>query len=351
MHWGGDGESTYASMGETLRGGLSLTSCGFGYWSHDIGGFEGTPDPAVFKRWLAFGLLSSHARLHGSSSVRVPWAFDEEAVDVARRFISLRLSLMPYLYRLAGEAHATGAPVMRSMFLEFPDDRGARDVDTQYMLGDVLLVAPVMDADDEADVYLPEGTWTSWWDGTTVTGPRWVGERHDAGTLPLYVRQGSVLPISSRLDRPESAWADGLALRCFALVDGEEREVVVPAHDGYDAVVFRVTRRGGALAARATGARGPWALEAKACAPRRRAPGPGRPSRSPSGSSETAARRRAGSPSASPSAGPCPARGLTPTRSSGTSPGGRRGRRARAPSRSGAAAPRADRRAARRRSR
>lgn len=184
-----------------------------------------------------------------------------------------------------------------------------------------------------------------------VTGPRWVGERHDAGTLPLYARQGSVLPISSRLDRPESDWADGLALRCFALVDGEEREVVVPAHDGYDAVVFRVTRRGGALAARATGARGPWALEAKACAPRRRAPGPGRPSRSPSGSSETAARRRAGSPSASPSAGPCPARGLTPTRSSGTSPGGRRGRRARAPSRSGAAAPRADRRAARRRSR
>lgn len=252
MHWGGDGESTYASMGETLRGGLSLTSCGFGYWSHDIGGFEGTPDPAVFKRWLAFGLPSSHARLQGSSSVRVPWAFDEEAVDAARRFISLRLSLMPYLYRLAGEAHATGAPVMRSMFLGFPDDRGARDVDTQYMLGDVLLVAPVMDADDEADVYLPEGTWTSWWDGTTVTGPRWVRERHDAGTLP----------ISSRLDRPESDWADGLALRCFALVDGEEREVVVPAHDGYDAVVFRVTRRGGALAARATGARGPWALEA-----------------------------------------------------------------------------------------
>ena len=89
-----------------------------------------------------------------------------------------------------------------------------------------------------------------------------MGERHDAGTLPLYARQGSVLPISSRLDRPESDWADGLALRCFALVDGEEREVVVPAHDGYDAVVFRVTRRGGALAARATGARGPWALEA-----------------------------------------------------------------------------------------
>ena len=71
-------------MAETLRGGLSLALSGFGYWSHDIGGFEGTPDPAVFKRWLAFGLLSSHSRLHGSDSYRVPWAFDDEAVDVTR---------------------------------------------------------------------------------------------------------------------------------------------------------------------------------------------------------------------------------------------------------------------------
>ena len=262
VHWGGDSESTYASMAETLRGGLSLGSCGFGYWSHDIGGFEGTPDPTVFKRWLAFGLLSSHARLHGSGSVRVPWAFDEEAVEVARRFIALRLSLMPYLYRLAGEAHDAGTPIMRSMLLEFPADRGAWDVDTQYMLGDALLVAPVMDADGEADVYLPEGTWTSWWDGTRVVGPRWVHERHGVGTLPLYVRPGSVLPVSSRLDRPEADWADGVTLRCFALADGEEREVVVPAHDGCAAVAFRVARRGGALTASASGARGPWALEA-----------------------------------------------------------------------------------------
>ena len=97
MHWGGDCESTFVSMAESLRGGLSLAASGFGFWSHDIGGFEGTPDPAVFKRWLAFGLLSSHSRLHGSDSYRVPWAFDEEAVDVTRLFTRLKLSLMPYL--------------------------------------------------------------------------------------------------------------------------------------------------------------------------------------------------------------------------------------------------------------
>ncbi|SDN44819.1 alpha-D-xyloside xylohydrolase [Actinomyces ruminicola] len=262
VHWGGDNESTYASMGETLRGGLSLCSSGFAYWSHDIGGFEGTPDPGVFKRWLAFGLLSSHARLHGSNSVRVPWAFDEEAVDIARRFIRLRLSLMPYLYRLAAQAQATGVPMMRPMFLEFPDDPGARDVDTQYMLGDALLVAPVMDADGAAEVYLPEGTWTSWWDGTTVEGPRWVRERHDLDTLPLYVRQGSVLPVTGRVDRPEEDWAADLTLRCFGLVDGDEREVLVPAHDGCAAVTFHVARHDGVITARADGARGSWALEA-----------------------------------------------------------------------------------------
>ena len=110
VHWGGDCESTFESMAESLRGGLSLAASGFGYWSHDIGGFEGTPDPAVFKRWIAFGLLSSHCRLHGSGSYRVPWAFDEEAVDVLRHFTRLKLRLMPYLAR----GGAGGAPAKAS---------------------------------------------------------------------------------------------------------------------------------------------------------------------------------------------------------------------------------------------
>lgn len=260
VHWGGDNESTYASMGETLRGGLSLTSSGFGYWSHDIGGFEGTPDPGVFKRWLAFGLLSSHARLHGSSSVRVPWAFDEESVDVARRFINLRLSLMPYLYAAAREAHETGTPMMRSMFLEFPGDRGAWDVDTQYMLGSDLLVAPVMDAEGEADVYLPEGTWTSYWTGQSVQGPRWVHEKHGVESLPLYVRQGAALALAGSITRPEEDWREGLTVRVEALAEGDERVVTVPAHDGCEEASVQVVRQGQVLRATATGLSGSWSL-------------------------------------------------------------------------------------------
>lgn len=157
MHWGGDCESTFNGMAQSLRAGLSLTSSGFGFWSHDSGGFEGAfPDPAVYKRWVAFGMLGSHSRLHGSTVYRVPWLFDEEdekngvalvpgqtAVDVVREFTKLKLELMPYVYQLGLQPHANGTPVMRSMFVEFPDDPACRTLDRQYMFGPSMLVAPV----------------------------------------------------------------------------------------------------------------------------------------------------------------------------------------------------------------
>jgi alpha-D-xyloside xylohydrolase len=103
VHWGGDCYSTFESMAESLRGGLSLGLCGFGFWSHDIGGFEGLPPVEVYKRWVAFGLMSSHSRLHGSSSYRVPWNYNDEACDVLRFFTKLKCRLMPYLYAAAGD--------------------------------------------------------------------------------------------------------------------------------------------------------------------------------------------------------------------------------------------------------
>lgn len=157
VHWGGDCESTFNGMAQSLRAGLSLASSGFGFWSHGIGGFEGAfPDPAVYKRWVAFGMLGSHSRLHGSTVYRVPWLFDEEdekngvalvpgqtAVDVVREFTKLKLELMPYVYQLGLQPHVNGTPVMRSMFVEFPDDPACRTLDRQYMFGPSMLVAPV----------------------------------------------------------------------------------------------------------------------------------------------------------------------------------------------------------------
>ena len=264
VHWGGDCWSTYEAMAESLRGGLSLALSGFGYWSHDIGGFEGTPDPTLFKRWTAFGLLSSHSRLHGSDSYRVPWAFDEEAVDIMRHFTHLRLSLMPYLMRTADEAHTDGIPVMRPMLLEFPQDRSAAAVDTQYMLGESLLVAPVFSADGVVEYYVPEGTWTHLLTGEQVSGPRWLRERHDVDSLPLMVRPGAVIAVGSCDDRPDYDYADGVLLRVFEPADGGRTEVLVPrggAHRDAPPARFVVERSGATLRVTAHGAPGPWAVE------------------------------------------------------------------------------------------
>ncbi len=187
VHWGGDNSSTYPSMAETLRGGLSLGLCGFGYWSHDISGFNDTATPDLYKRWVAFGLLSSHSRLHGAASARMPWLFDDEAVDVLRFFNQLKTHLMPYLLDMSQQAHEHGWPMLRPMVLEFPEDRTCRYLDMQYMLGEALLVAPVFHPQGEVSYYLPEGEWRHLLTGETVRGGGWRTEKHDYFSLPVWV--------------------------------------------------------------------------------------------------------------------------------------------------------------------
>ncbi|MEV0255805.1 alpha-xylosidase [Streptomyces sp. NPDC050732] len=257
VHWGGDCFASLGAMAESLRGGLSLSLSGFGFWSHDIGGFEGTPDPAVFKRWLAFGLLSSHSRLHGNVSYRVPWAFGEEAVDVARKFTRLKHRLMPYLYAAAAEAHHDGVPVMRPMLLEFPDDPACRTLDRQYMLGPDLLVAPVFSAAGDVEFYLPEGTWTHLLTGEAVQGPGWRRETHGFDSLPLYVRPGALLPLGADDQRPDGDWLDGLTL-LVAPGAAPRTEITVPDHEGRTAAVFRATRHTTGVRVLASGSRRPF---------------------------------------------------------------------------------------------
>jgi alpha-D-xyloside xylohydrolase len=240
VHWGGDNTSSYESMAETLRGGLSLALSGFGFWSHDIGGFEGTPDPGVFKRWTAFGLLSSHSRLHGSNSYRVPWAFDDEAVDVTRTFTKLKLSLMPYIFAAGREATLLGTPLMRPMQLEFPDDPAVGYLDRQYLLGADLLVAPVFSPAGEAEFYLPAGRWTNYFTGEVVPGGGWRRETHGFQSIPLYVREGAVLPIGARDDRPDYDYRDGLTLDVYPGPDGVRTvSVTTPAGEVAEYVVER----------------------------------------------------------------------------------------------------------------
>lgn len=192
VHWGGDCSSNYPSMAESLRAGLSFGMSGFGYWSHDIAGFEDQASPDLYKRWTQFGLLSSHSRYHGSTAYKVPWLYGDEAVDVAREFTELKLQLKPYLLKMAQETHETGVPMMRAMVLEFPDDPTCEDIDTQYMLGDDLLVAPVFREDGVARFYVPDdGTGQAWTNIITDTAyepGKWYTEQYDYHTLPVLAR-------------------------------------------------------------------------------------------------------------------------------------------------------------------
>ncbi|WP_446215681.1 alpha-xylosidase [Micromonospora sp. IBHARD004] len=258
VHWGGDCESTFKAMGESLRGGLSLGMSGFGYWSHDIGGFEGTPDAALFKRWIAFGLLSSHSRLHGSHSYRVPWLFDDESVDVLRLFTKLKLRLMPYITGAARQACTEGLPIMRAMVVEFPDDPACTHLERQYMLGDDLLVAPVFSESGEVSYYVPEGTWTHYLTGEQVAGPRWVRERHGFDSVPLLVRPGAVLPVGAVDDRPDYDYADGVTLRVYELPDGAHVATAIPAPTGETAATFMTSREADVVRVEATGAATGW---------------------------------------------------------------------------------------------
>ena len=221
VHWGGDCWSDYESMEESLRGGLSLQMSGFGFWSHDIGGFENTSTADVYKRWCAFGLLSSHSRLHGSTSYRVPWAYDEEAVDVVRFFTRLKARLMPYLWKTAIDAHETGIPSMRAMILEFEQDKNVRYLDKQYMLGDSLLVAPIFNEESVGEYYLPEtdGSWTDFFTGEREEGGKWYSRTCGYKEIPLMVRQNSVIAIGASEEGPEYEYEQGVTFRLYEIKD------------------------------------------------------------------------------------------------------------------------------------
>jgi len=244
VHWGGDCLATYESMAASLRAGLSLGLCGFGFWSHDIGGFIGTPTPDLYKRWCAFGLLSSHSRLHGNDSYRVPWLFDDEAVEVLRFFTKLKCKLMPYLYGAACEAHERGIPVMRAMILEFPDDPACDYLDRQYMLGDALLVAPVFSPDGTVDYYLPSGRWTNFITGQVVEGGRWLREKHGYLSLPLMVRPNSIIPVGAVDNRPDYDFPNGVTFQIFELQDGAKAARTVPDLKGKPAITLEAHRDG-----------------------------------------------------------------------------------------------------------
>ena len=193
-HWGGDAATTNTGMLGTLRAGLSFGLSGFSFWSHDMGGFVKSTPEDLYCRWLPFGFLTSHTRAHGAPPTE-PWLYDSKRVqDVFRKSAEMKYRLMPYVYAQAKECTEKGLPMLRALFVEFPDDPGAWRVDDEYLFGSQILVAPLLESGITGrTVYLPEGKWIDYQTEKVYEGG-W--HRIEAGSLPIImlVRDGSVLP-------------------------------------------------------------------------------------------------------------------------------------------------------------
>ncbi len=229
IHWGGDAESTDDGMAAELRGGLSLGLCGFSFWSHDVGGFTATSvdnmDQDLFARWLAFGMLSSHSRCHGIAP-KEPWLYGNNFMNEFRRIDELKYRLMPYVYAQAKDSSEHGLPMVRALFMEFPDDPGSWNVDDEYLYGSSMLVAPLLhEGAKSRNVYLPPGTWIDYQSGNSYEG----GWRQiAAGEIPeiILVRDGTVIPqITLAQSTARMDWSK-LQLRVFARNETSARGLI-----------------------------------------------------------------------------------------------------------------------------
>ncbi len=192
LHWGGDAATTNTAMAATLRGGLSLGLSGFTFWSHDVGGFVTKSPEDLYRRWTPFGMLTSHVRSHGEPPTE-PWEYSEEFLKDFREADNMRYQLMPYIYAQSKYATEKGLPMLRALFVEYPDDPGAWLVDDQYLFGSDILVAPLFENITERSVYLPEGKWIDYQTGK-VYNKGWNTIK--AGDIPIIalVRDGAVIP-------------------------------------------------------------------------------------------------------------------------------------------------------------
>jgi alpha-D-xyloside xylohydrolase len=202
LHWAGDATATYHSMAGTLCGGLHFGASGFAFWSHDVGGIIGIPDPLasrprddLYLRWAQLGVFSSHIRFHGGTP-REPWAFPSVA-PIVRQWLRFRYALLPYILSTAADCCRNGLPVLRALFLVYPQDPSAWSIADQFLFGNDFLVCPVLDGSSRRSAYLPPGEWVDFWSGEKYSGPWLLPEQEwPLERLPLFVRAGSAVEFA-----------------------------------------------------------------------------------------------------------------------------------------------------------
>lgn len=235
VHWGGDPATTDGAMSATLRGGLSIGLSGFTFWSHDIGGFVTAAPEDVYRRWTPFGMLTSHVRSHGNPPTE-PWEYGKEFMDGFRKADNMRYQLMPYIYAQAKHSSEKGLPMVRALFVEYPDDPGSWLVDNQYLFGSDILVAPLFENVEEREVYLPPGRWFDY-----QTGKEYSGGWHtiQAGDIPvvMLVKDGTVLPhVKLAQSTKDINWKD-IDLQIFSSDNQAKGKIYLPGDETYQEVV------------------------------------------------------------------------------------------------------------------
>lgn len=196
--WAGDQESDFSldnGLPTVIIAGQSAGMSGFSFWGHDIGGYgDKGSSKRCFIRWAQLGALSPIMQIHGKRNTE-PWSFDDETLGIYRKYAKLHTSLFPYIYSYARQASERGLPIIRSLFLLYPEDERAHKEVYEYFLGNELLVAPICDESDERVVYLPSGLWVDFWTKESYRGPMDMVYRAPLDKIPLFVKGGAILPF------------------------------------------------------------------------------------------------------------------------------------------------------------
>jgi alpha-D-xyloside xylohydrolase len=260
VHWGGDVPVAWEMLAPQLHGGLSLGLSGFSFWSADIGGTGELPDDQeLLIRWLQWAVLLSHPRVHGMGE-REPCRWPDPARRVARDWIRLRYRLLPYVLAEARQAAAAGLPFARPLVLEFADDPTTWRIGDRFLCGRAILAAPLLEPGGRRLAYLPAGTWTDWWTRERVAGPRWVRASHGLDTMPLYLREGAVVPTGPDIQWVGERPTDPLTVVVAPLEADGRTELAVPL-DGRE-VTVRYQARAGRHRVEVDGHRGRVVLDA-----------------------------------------------------------------------------------------
>jgi alpha-D-xyloside xylohydrolase len=187
IKWGGDSQSSWRSLRATVRAGLNQSFGGSVFWSHDIGGFSGhKTSNELYTRWAQFGMWCSHIRCHGTTE-REPWAFGEEVLETFRQSLEVREHLMPYFKEMVQESTKRSTSFIRHLLFSFPLDPAVNEIDDQFMCGDHVLVAPIVDCTGGRSIYIPEGEWMDLRTQKILKGKCFIGvprEKH----IPVYAR-------------------------------------------------------------------------------------------------------------------------------------------------------------------